>query len=141
MEAADLRNPKGLGGGHVPLAVCGARNSQLVHQVGGCVWPCSDLFYHFSTLQHVFPIRHSHATSVQLSQAFKDQRFTTVYNSFIHSLIHGTLCFQEAGHSRTGDTMVHSPVLRRADKSAGLEWRVLRGRKCQSSGSPRGSGE
>ena len=76
---------------------------------------------------NVFPTRHSHVTSVQLSLTFRGQPFTTMWISFIHSLIHSPLCFQEAGSSGTGDSVVHSVAIRQANKSAGWEWPVLRG--------------
>lgn len=96
----------------------------------------------FSIILHpsnMFPTRHSHVTSVQLSLTFRGQPFTAVRSPFILSLIHGPLCFQEAGHSGTGGSVVHSVALRQAGESAGWEWPVLRGRECQSSGSSRGS--
>lgn len=88
---------------------------------------------------NVFPTRHSDVTSVQLSLRFRGQPFTTVQISFIRSLIHGPLCFEEAGHRGTGNSVVQRVAVRQANKSAGWEWPVLRGRECQSSGSSRGS--
>lgn len=63
-----------------------------------CVWHGNDLFHCFSTLQHVSN-HHSQATSVQISLVFMGLPFASLYNSFIHSLIWGTLYLQEAGHS------------------------------------------